>query len=190
MKKKKMSFIKRMMITIVVLAIGSLTSFLYIYHNFSTYFIYYAKHIPHEKGANPEMVFIVDYLDYLDYLGESSIKGLKYSTDGYNAIVKNHSFSVRQGVIHVSSKYEVSIYKGTDEEIYRIYLFDKSGKFMAYYYQKPGVKKGIYDKSTVRQKEAQSYVDEVINPIVEKMETKPSVNLQWLFNKIYQKRFE
>ena len=187
MKKKKMSFIKRMMITIVVLAIGSLTSFLYIDHNFSTYFIYYAKHIPHEKGANPEMVFI---LDYLDYLGESSIKGLKYSTDGYNAIVKNHSFSVRQGVLHISSKYEVSIFKDTNEEKIRIYLFDKSGKFIAYYYQKPGVRKGIYDKSAVRQKEAQSYVDEVINPIVEKMETKPSVNLQWLFNKIYQKRFE
>ncbi|MGF0112972.1 hypothetical protein ACQRDX_09570, partial [Streptococcus sp. SGI.013] len=127
------------------------------------------------------MVFI---LDYLDYLGESSIKGLQYNTDGYNAIVKNDSFSVRQGVFHVSSKYEVSLFKDTNEEKIRIYLFDKSGKFMAYYYQKPGVKKSIYDKSTVRQKEAQSYVDEVINPIVEKMETKPSVNLQWLFNKI------
>ncbi len=187
MKKKKMSFIKRMMITIVVLAIGSLTSFLYIYHNFSTYFIYYAKHIPHEKGANPEMVFI---LDYLDYLGESSIKGLRYDTDGHNAIIKNHSFFVGQGNFKPSSKYLVLIFKGTDEEIYRTYLFDKSGKFMAYYYQKPGVKKSIYDKSAVRQKEAQSYVDEVINPIVEKMEVKPSVNLQWLFNKIYQKRFE
>ena len=187
MKKKKMSFIKRMMITIVVLAIGSLTSFLYIDHNFSTYFIYYAKHIPHEKGANPEMVFI---LDYLDYLGESSIKGLRYDTDGHNAIIKNNSFSVRQGSFNPSAKYEVSIYKDTNEEVFRVNLFDKSGKFMAYYYQKPGVKKSIYDKSAVRQKEAQSYVDEVINPIVEKMEVKPSVNLQWLFNKIYQKRFE
>ncbi|MET3634888.1 hypothetical protein [Streptococcus porcorum] len=187
MKKKKMPFIKRMMITIVVLAIGSLTSFLYIDHNFSTYFIYYAKHIPHEKGANPEMVFI---LDYLDYLGESSIKGLRYDTDGHNSIIKDSSYVLMQTYDNDNMSYGVGFLKEYNIENYRFYYFTKSGKFYRYSYQKSDTRKDIYDKSAVRQKEAQSYVDEVINPIVEKMETKPSVNLQWLFNKIYQKRFE
>ncbi len=47
----------------------------------------------------------------------------------------------------------------------------------------------LYVISNIRKQEAQGYVDEVINPIVEKMEVKPKVNLQWLFDKKYQKRF-
>lgn len=167
---------------IILLGIGAI----YIHHNLSTYFIYYAKHIPHAEGTNPEMVFILDHLDDME---ESSIKGLRYDTDGYNAIIKDDSFSIRQGAFITSAKYEISIYKGTDEEMYRLYFFDKSGKFYSYYYQKADVGKDVYDKSDIRKQEAQRYVDEVINPIVEKMEIKPKVNLQWWFNKKYQERF-
>jgi len=85
--------------------------------------------------------------------------------------------------------YEVGFLQEYNGEYYRAYQFDKRGKFYSYYYQKADVWKDVYDKSDTRKQEAQGYVDEVINPIVEKMEVKPKVNLQWLFNKKYQERF-
>jgi len=167
---------------IILLGIGAI----YIHHNLSTYFIYYARHIPHAEGTNPEMVFI---LDHLDSMGESTIEGLRYDTDGNNSIInEKNSLILIQSSSSESVQYE-ALAEGTYEEYYRTYQFDKSGKFYSYYYQKADVWKDVYDKSDIRKQEAQGYVDEVINPIVEKMEVKPKVNLQWLFNKKYQKRF-
>ncbi|MBE6164726.1 MAG: hypothetical protein E7156_05340 [Streptococcus gallolyticus] len=186
MKRKKT--LRQILLTLLIVFVLSLYGFIYVSQNLATYCIYYVKHMPqiHDKDTNPEMVVI---LDNLDYWGESTIEGLRYDTDGYNAIIKDETFSVRQGAFITSAKYEVSIYKGTDEEMYRLYFFDKSGKFYSYYYQKADVWKDVYDKSDIRRQEAQGYVDEVINPIVKKMEVKPKVNLQWLFNKKYQERF-
>lgn len=161
---------------IILLGIGAI----YIHHNLSTYFIYYAKHIPHAEGTNPEMVFI---LDHLDSMGESTIEGLRYDTDGYNAIIKDGNFSLRNKSFDNSAQYELSFH-----EDYHTYLFDRSGKFLSYWHLDED-DEGVYEKSEVRKSEAQGYVDEVINPIVEKMEVKPKINLQWLFNQKYQKRF-
>ncbi|SDJ60017.1 hypothetical protein [Streptococcus gallolyticus] len=167
---------------IILLGIGAI----YIHHNLSTYFIYYAKHIPHAEGTNPEMVFI---LDHLDSMGESNIEGLRYDTDGHNSIIKDSSYILRQSYGDDKMGYEVGFLQGYNSEYYRTYQFDKSGKFYSYYYQKADVWKDVYDKSDTRKQEAQGYVDEVINPIVKKLEVKPKVNLQWWFNKKYQERF-
>ena len=173
---------------IILLGVGAI----YIHHNLSTYFIYYAKHIPHAEGTNPEMVFILDHLDSME---ESTIEGLRYDTDGNNSIInEKNSLILIQSSNSESVQYE-ALAEGTYEEYYRTYQFDKSGKFYSYYYQKADVWKDVYDKSDKsdksdkRKQEAQRYVDEVIDPIVEKMEVKPKVNLQWLFNKKYQKHF-
>ena len=162
--------------TIILLGIGAV----YIHHNLSTYFIYCAKHVPHAEGTNPEMVFI---LDHLDSMGESTIEGLRYDTDGYNTIIKDETFSVSNNPFNDSAKYDVFF-----SQSHYTYLFDKSGKFLYYWYLDED-DEGVYEKSEARKREAQGYVDEVINHIVEKMEVKPKVNLQWLFNKKYQERF-
>ena len=72
---------------------------------------------------------------------------------------------------------------------YRTYYFSDNGKFYTYYYQRPDKGKDIYDDSEERQREAQHYIDEIITPIVNKLEDKPRVDLQWFFNKKYQERF-
>lgn len=161
---------------IILLGVGAI----YIHHNLSTYFIYYARHIPHAEGTNPEMVFI---LDHLDSMGESTIEGLRYDTDGYNAIIKDETFSLSNNPFNDSAKYDVFF-----SQSHYTYLFDGEGKFISYWYLDEN-DKGEYEKSEARKSEAQGYVDEVINPIVEKMEVKPKINLQWLFNQKYQKRF-
>lgn len=161
---------------IILLGVGAI----YIHHNLSTYFIYYARHIPHAEGTNPEMVFI---LDHLDSMGESTIEGLRYDTDGYNAIIKDETFSLSNNPFSDSAQYDVFF-----SQSHYTYLFDDGGKFISYWYSDEN-NDGTYEKGHTRKQEAQGYVDEVINPIVEKMEIKPKINLQWLFNQKYQKRF-
>ncbi|MBJ7540115.1 hypothetical protein JG537_00040 [Streptococcus sp. SL1232] len=186
MKRKKT--LRQILLTLLIVFVLSLYGFIYVSQNLATYCIYYVKHMPqiHDKDTNPEMVVI---LDNLDYWGESTIQGLRYDTDGHNSIIKDSSYILRQSYGDDKMGYEVGFLQGYNSEYYRAYQFDKSGKFYSYYYQKADIWKDVYDKSDIRKQEAQRYVDEVINPIVEKMEVKPKVNLQWLFNKKYQERF-
>lgn len=160
--------------------------FIYIQYNLSTYSIYYAKHLPHAKDTNPEMALI---LDHLDFMGDSTIKGLRFDTDGHNAIIKDSSFSLGQGAFLDSAQYEVSMEKNDGKELNRFYFFNKKGAFISYHYRDRDKGKEIYEKTNTRKKEAQAYVDEVITPIADKMAVKPKINLQWLFNRKYQKRF-
>lgn len=186
MKRKKT--LRQILLTLLIVFVLSLYGFSYVSQNLATYCIYYVKHMPqiHDKDTNPEMVVI---LDNLDYWGEPTIEGLRYDTDGNNSIIKEkNSLILIQSSSSESVQYE-ALAEGTYEEYYRTYQFDKSGKFYSYYYQKADTGKDVYDKSDIRKQEAQRYVDEVINPIVDKMEVKPKVNLQWWFNKKYQERF-
>lgn len=46
-----------------------------------------------------------------------------------------------------------------------------------------------YSKSSESKKEAENYVEGAITPIL-RVQPKPKLNLQWLFNLIYQRKFE
>lgn len=167
---------------IIILFLGGM---IYINNNLSTYFIYYVKHLPHAKNTYPEMVMILDNLDSID---DPNIKGLRYDTDGNNSIINGEGTILTQAPDSNSIQYAL-IPKGTPQENYRTYYFSDNGKFYTYYYQRPDKGKDIYDDSEERQREAQHYIDEIITPIVNKLEDKPRVDLQWFFNKKYQERF-
>jgi|GEM_PF-1213697 len=169
---------------IILLGIGAI----YIHHNLSTYFIYYAKHIPHTKGTNPEMIVLLENLDTIPL---PNVNRIDYEIDnGNNNITKdkyiNLILSSEGAEIHFLKYGKENNFKN---QLYRTYFFSQSGKFEKYYYQDGLSNKNVYDKSGKSNNQAQEYVDEVINPIVDKMEVKPKVNLQWLFNKKYQERF-
>ncbi|MFC3927606.1 hypothetical protein ACVR05_10730 [Streptococcus caprae] len=185
MLKKRL---KRILLALSIVFVLAISGFIYINKNLSTYCIYYVKHMPqtHDKDTNPEMVVI---LDNLVYLGESRVNGIRFDTDGSNAIVKHNEFALGQGNRDNSVKFVLSFFHGKSNERSRMYYFDGSGKFVTYHYMKLDGEDSLYEKTETRKQEAQTYVDEVINPIVEEMEIEPKVNLQWLFNKKYQDRF-
>ncbi|WP_421038511.1 hypothetical protein [Streptococcus hyointestinalis] len=183
---KKQTLLKSLFFTLITLFVLFLVGFIYTSYNLATYQLYYSKHMPHAKGTNPEMVFILDGLDFSE---EPKIKGIRYDTDGHNSIIKDNSFALRQSYDGKKRNYELSFYERKNNELYRTYYFDKTGRFIEYFYQKPYDNKDIYDSSEQRRKEAQGYVDEIIKPVAAKLEKQPKVNLQWLFNKKYEKRF-
>ena len=166
-------------ISILSLLIFSLVGLIYVHYNLLTYQIYYAKQMPHAKGTNPEMVLL---LDRLDYLGDSPVEGIRYDTDGYNVIIKDDNSALRRTNDSEKAKYEYSIYQN-----YFTYYFDIKGKFVSFSYPKNG--KILYEDTDTRKHEAQAYIDEVMDPIVDKTYKKPSINLQWFFNWKYEKRF-
>lgn len=180
---KKQTILKSLFFTLITLFVLFLVGFIYISYNLATYQLYYAKHMPHAKGTNPEMAVILDGLDFSE---EPEIKGISYDTDGNNTIANNKLMLTQtsDGDAHY-----LALPDDTTEEHYRMYIFSASGKFIKYYYQKHYDNKDIYDSSEQRRKEAQGYVDEIIKPVAAKLEKKPKVNLQWFFNKKYEKRF-
>ncbi|WP_164683706.1 hypothetical protein [Streptococcus hyointestinalis] len=183
---KKQTILKSLFFTLITLFVLFLVGFIYISYNLATYQLYYAKHMPHAKGTNPEMAVILDGLDFSE---EPEIKGIRYNIDGNNSIIKDNSVAVRQTYEDNGGRYEVSIIWGRKGEQYSYYLFSSSGKFISYFYKKIGGHKDLSDSSEQRRKEAQGYVDEIIKPVAAKLEKQPKVNLQWLFNKKYEKRF-
>lgn len=182
--KKKQKPLKVIILTLSVILGLLLSGMIYARHNLATHLIYYAKHLPRAKGTNPEMALI---LDHLDSLGESTIQGIRYDTDGHHAIIKENEPILTQWY-DVPIQYAI-LPNDNEQENYRMYFFSKSGKFINYFYQKPDNNKEIYERSNARKKEAQHYVNEILHSIINKLEKKPKVNLQWLFNKKYAKRF-
>ena len=186
MNARKKRLLLTTIVSVVSLLILSFAGFIYVHYNLLTYQTYYAEHMPHGRGTNPEMVLL---LDRLDYVGDLPIEGVRYDTDGHNAIIRDKDFILRQVAINDRVKYEISLLNSKRDEIYCAHLFDNSGKFVSYYYQRPYEHKDIYEDNQTRKQEAQTYIDEVIDPIVKKMYKKPTINLQWIFNWKYEKRF-
>ena len=87
------SIIKLFIASLGIIIILFLGGMIYINNNLSTYFIYYAKHLPHAKNTNPEMVMILDNLDSID---DPNIKGLRYDTDGNNSIINGEGTILTQ----------------------------------------------------------------------------------------------
>ncbi|WP_421038510.1 hypothetical protein [Streptococcus hyointestinalis] len=132
---KKQTLLKSLFFTLITLFVLFLVGFIYTSCNLATYQLYYAKHMPHAKGTNPEMVFILDGLDFSE---EPEIKGIRYNIDGNNSIIKDNSVAVRQTYEDNGGRYEVSIIWGRKGEQYSYYLFSSSGKFISYFYKKMG----------------------------------------------------
>lgn len=160
--------------------------FIYIHYNLSTYSVYYAKHLPRAKGTNPEMALFVDNFRLAT---APELKGFRYDIDGYNMIFKDENIVLENPPSRDGTEYQLSLLQDRDGEAYPTYSFSKNGSFVYYSYYKSDSKKFIYDKSEKRRKEAIEGVTDILNPILPKLERKPQINLQWLFNQKYQKRF-
>lgn len=139
---------------------------------------YYAQHLPHKKGTNPELIFTLKHLYYLEKPNDSS---LRYDYDGANTIIVDENYSLynyKEPEILLFNKESISTY----------YDFNNQGKFLF---------KEVIDntnaiqhsESSKSQEEAMAYVERAIRPILD-VQPKPKHNLQWLFNLIYQKKFQ
>ena len=168
MKKKLLLSIISIVVLLMLFGIGKL----YISYNLSYYAGYYVQQLPRKEGTNPEMVVL---LENLDFGPNVEIEGITYDTDGNGTIIKDSKYYIS----YHSDSFDLWIVSSD-----KYFEFNKRGKFLRY-------SKGYSDDVFTDDKykaEAQAYLDDIIPPILE-VQPKPRINLQWLFNKKYEKRF-
>ncbi|MGT2866238.1 hypothetical protein [Streptococcus fryi] len=167
MKQKLILVTVSTVIVLLLLGIGKL----YISYNLSYYAGYYVKQLPRKEGTNPEMALL---LENLDFGPNVEVDGITYDTDGNGSITKNEDYH-----LIYTSTFDLWIVSSD-----QYFEFNKKGEFLRYF-------EGYPDEVSTADKyksEAQVYLDEMLLPILE-AQPKPSINLQWLFNQKYEKRF-
>ena len=173
-KKEKIRMQKRNILAIFVgLIIGLYTVLgmsLFTFLNLKYHSVYYAQHIPHKVGTEPDLVMLVENMGWI-YTPE--IDGIRYDDDGTNAIIntKSKTFLTKSLGSFLYDKDNMTI------------GFDSTFRFEDVSYFSEEAKRTKVNESQIKRE-----IREDFSPIM-KVQTKPVINLQWLFNLIYQSRF-
>ena len=143
---------------------------LFIFINLKFNSVYYAQHIPHKKGTEPDLVMLIENMDWI-YTPE--IDGIRYDNDGTNAIIntKSKSFLTKSLGSFLYDKDNMTV------------GFDSTFRFEDVSYFSEEAKRVQVNESKIKRE-----IREDFSPIM-KVQTKPLINLQWLFNLLYQSRF-
>ena len=173
-KKEKIRMQKRNILAILVgLVIGLYTVLgmsLFTFINIKFNSVYYAQHIPHKEGTEPDLVMLVENMGWI-YTPE--IDGIRYDDDGTNAIIntKSKSFLTKSSGSFLYDKDNMTI------------GFDSTFRFEDVSYFSEEAKRIQVNEWKIKRE-----IREDFSPIM-KVQTKPFINLQWLFNLLYQSRF-
>ena len=173
-KKEKIRMQKRNILAIFVgLIIGLYTVLgmsLFTFINIKFNSVYYAQHIPHKEGTEPDLVMLVENMGWI-YTPE--IDGIRYDDDGTNAIIntKSKSFLTKSSGSFLYDKDNMTI------------GFDSTFRFEDVGYFSEEAKRTKVNESKIKREIRKDF-----SPIM-KVQTKPFINLQWLFNLLYQSRF-
>ena len=173
-KKEKMTMRKRNILVLFVgLIIGLYTVLgmsLFTFINLKFNSVYYAQHIPHKEGTEPDLVMLVENMGWI-YTPE--IDGIRCDDDGTNAIIntKSKSFLTKSSGSFLYDKDNMTI------------GFDSTFRFDHVSYFSEEAKRIQVNKPKIKRE-----IREDFSPIM-KAQTKPFINLQWLFNLVYQSRF-
>ena len=169
-----MKVLKRIIIgTILVFSIGVVVFLglsLYAYSNLKYYSVYYAQQMPHKEGTEPDLVML---LENMGSIYTPKIEGIRYDDDGGNAIENTKSETVLSDAMgnFLYLKYHITI--GFDSTFRFHHVSDFTGE---------------QPKREIHEDEIKQEIREVFAPVID-AQPKPRINLQWLFNKMYQDRF-
>ena len=173
-KKEKIRMQKRNILAIFAgLIIGLYTVLgmsLFTFFNLKYHSVYYAQHIPHKEGTEPDIVMLVENMGWI-YTPE--IDGIRYDDDGTNAIIntKSKTFLTKSLGSFLYDKDNMTI------------GFDSTFRFDHVSYFSEEAKRTKVNESQIKRE-----IREDFSPVM-KVQTKPLINLQWLFNLLYQSRF-
>ena len=144
---------------------------LYAYSNLKYYSVYYAQQMPHKEGTEPDLVMLIENMWWI-YTPE--IEGIRYDDDGMNSIARN--IEGKESIFSASGDY-LMFHSGTDNH----YLFDEVFRIKSAFDEH-------YNDIEFNQQLVLDEIRETVQPILD-VQSKPLINLQWLFNLLYQDRF-
>lgn len=159
---------------VFMVLIGSIYS--YIQYNLARYSVYYASNMPRKEGARPELIMALENSYFID---KPNTENVRFYEDDSQTIYLN------------KDAYFTNDYKGyyirveKQKELY-FYHTDLNGKFMTYYSPDDYLEEKPMDKEVLQE------IEDILAPATKdliKAQKTPTINLQGLFNRKYEARF-
>ena len=144
---------------------------LFSFFNLKYHSVYYAQHIPHKEGTEPDIIMLMENMGWA-YTPE--IDGISYDDDGSYAITREKG--TKTSILDLSGD-TFYFFSGSGES----YLFNRNFSIQDAFDEH-------YHKIKYNQRKVQKEIRETVQPVIDE-QSKPLINLQWLFNLIYQSRF-
>ena len=133
--------------------------------------VYYAQHIPHKEGTEPDIIMLMENMGWA-YTPE--IEGISYDDDGSYAITREKG--TKTSVLSFTNG-TLFFFLDSGES----YLFDRNFSIQHAFDKR-------YHTIKYNQRKVKKEIRETVQPVIDE-QPKPLINLQWLFNLIYQSRF-
>ena len=162
-----------MMKMVKAILVGFVTVLLisfYAYANLKHNSVYYAQQMPHKEGTEPDLVMLIENMWWV-YTPE--IEGIRYDDDGNNAIENTKTETVLSNSMGNFLYHKNRVTVAFDSTFRFFHVTDLSGE---------------QPKKEIHEAEIKQEIREVFAPVID-AQSKPFVNLQWLFNLLYQDRF-
>ena len=143
---------------------------LFTFFNLKYYSVYYAQHIPHKEGTEPDIIMLME-----NKVGAYTpeIDGISYD-DGSYAIIREKG--TKTSILDLTG--DTLFFHSESDDMYLLnrnfslqHAFDKR-----------------YHKIKYNQRKVLKEIRETVQPVID-AQPKPLINLQWLFNLVYQSRF-
>ena len=133
--------------------------------------VYYAQHIPHKGGTDPDLVMLMENMGWA-YTPE--IEGISYDEDGSYAITREKG--TKTSILSFPND-NLFFHSESDDK----YLLNRNFSIQAAFDKR-------YHKIKYNQRKVQKEIRETVQPVID-AQPKPLINLQWLFNLLYRSRF-
>ena len=144
---------------------------LFIFINLKSNSVYYAQHIPHKEGTEPDIIMLMENKGWA-YTPE--IDGISYDDDGSYSITREKG--TKTSVLDLSGD-TLFFFLDSGES----YLLNRNFSIQDAFDKR-------YHKIKYNQRKVLKEIRETVQPVID-AQPKPLINLQWLFNLIYQSRF-
>ena len=158
--------VKALLVGIVTILLISF----YAYANLKHHSVYYTQQMPHKEGTEPDLVMLLENMWWV-YTPE--IEGIRYDDDGNNAIENTKTETVLSNSMGNFLYHKNRVTVAFDSTFRFFHVTDLSGE---------------QPKKEIHEDEIKQEIREVFAPVID-AQSKPFINLQWLFNLLYQDRF-
>lgn len=185
--------LKKILIITCCLLVGVGVVFIrwYIKSNIDRHSGYYVRNISHDRDAHPEFAMLLDNIDSMEQPDKQKVR---YKPESGASGVFSDRFYIYNGANALNDE-EPILLKEDDfdgdayvyyDNIGRRYTFDKTFKVRSAYDSKQ------YQDIDIKTIDQKALCDEIYKDfgfLIKANDKKPMINLQWLFNKKYYKRF-
>lgn len=185
--------LKKILIITCCLLVGVGVVFIrwYIKSNIESHSVYYVRNISHDRDAHPEFAMLLDNIDSMEQPDKQKVR---YKPESGASGVFSDRFYIYNGANALNDE-EPILFKEDDFDgdayVYydnrgRRYTFDKTFKVRSAYDHENHAE---IDIKTINQKALCDEIYKDFGFLIKANDKKPMINLQWLFNKKYYKRF-